>query len=140
MKDAKEIISKKKLKDLETVMNLKYGLSRKDRKFYLEVREEGQSLYVTSTLKNEDESFYYPVESFIKIKKNTEKTLLQTALLLLDYIDVYFDEYFKDSENIYLNIDWKEHSFAGEELYLRAQIKNLKCERIADELLSTGAI
>ena len=76
MEGTKEILSKKDLKELETVMNLKYGLSRKDRKFHLELREEGQNLYVTSILKNEDESFYYPVESVAKIKKNSEIILV----------------------------------------------------------------
>ena len=86
-------------------------------------------------LKKEDESFYYPVETQINL---AEEGLSQkeAALFLFDYIDYYFDEYFKEDERIYLNIDWKKIQFDSKSFQIKGQILNLKQEKAAENLLN----
>ena len=134
-----EILSASEIKDLEMILNLKYSLQKKERKFSIGLNKEKQHIYVTVNLKNQDESFYYPVEACAKDDSSTDKTSKELALGILDYIDCYFEEFFASQETTYLNIDWAEHSFAGESFYLRAQINNRKCEKIADELLAKAS-
>ena len=56
---------------------------------------------------------------------------------MLDYIDLYFEDYLKD-DSVLLHLDWNDHNFEDETFQLRGQITNLKLEHMADELLKQG--
>ena len=58
------------------------------------------------------------------------------VLFLLDYIDCYFEEFFKEDENVFLPIDWSEYSFDEVPFQLKGQILNLHVEDLADRILS----
>ena len=50
-------------------------------------------------------------------------------------MDIYFDEYFKGEEDVYIPIDWTEYTFENLSFKMRGQVRNLKMESLADEIL-----
>lgn len=129
-----KFLSQVECNDLADMMQQKYGLYLDGRSF--EVTAEMQptdAVFVKVLLRNEDDSFHYPVEARIKYKTE-ELSPREAALFLVDYLDVYFEEYFED-DGLFLPIDWSDHTYCGTEFQVRGQIFNLKVEKMADELL-----
>lgn len=94
-----------------------------------------QGVYVTVTLSNKDESYYYPVEARVAIHKE-ELSKKDAAFFLVDYIDTYFEEYLMEEERLLLTIDWSDQEYDAVSFQTRGQIRNLKLEKMADEWLS----
>ena len=86
-------------------------------------------------LKNPDESFYYPVHAKINITEQ-DIDMGKAFELMLDYVDIYFMEYFRENENVFIPIDWASYTFEGYELFMHGQVFNNKLEKMADALLS----
>lgn len=130
-----DVIARDEQMDLINILNRKYAVYLKDRSFHINVSANSETAYVNVTLKNEDESFFYPIESRIIHCEQGIKPR-ESVLLLIDYIDIYFEEYFKDDEDTYLPLDWSSYSFEGHEFEMKAQVKNKKAEDQADLLLA----
>lgn len=129
-----KFLSQVECNDLADMMQQKYGLYLDGRSF--EVTAETQPadvVLVKALLRNEDDSFHYPVEARMKYKTE-EMSPREAAIFLIDYLDVYFEEYFED-DSLFLPIDWSDHVYCGTEFQVRGQIFNLKVEKMADELL-----
>ena len=93
-------------------------------------------IYISIILKNEDESFYYPVEAVIHRKENKELSEQKAKDILLDFIASYYFDYFSTDRDTYLPIDWAPYEFMGAKLYAKGQVINKKLEQEADKLLS----
>ncbi len=121
--------------EIETTMLRKYAVFAGNRRFKLEGHATGHAVALTLTLKNDDESFYYPVEGQIA---HHEQGLSQrnAAEMLLDLMDSYFQEYLVNGGEVYLSLDWQEYEVEGNKMQLRGQIQNLKLEKMADEFLA----
>ena len=132
-----EFLAENELKELTQIMNIKYGAHLKERDFKLSQTKDKENLNVKVILEKEDESFYYPVEAQINFIEE-ELSQKEAALFLFDYIDYYFDEYFKEDETIYLNIDWKKVQFDSKSFQIKGQILNLKQEKAAENFLNNN--
>jgi hypothetical protein len=119
---------------LEDVLNKKYAFYIKDKHFSVVARGDDSAVYVTVTLSNDDESYYYPVDARMKYKVE-EMEQGEAALFLLDYIDAYFEEYLTESEDMMLCIDWADHEYDAVNFQIRGQIFNKKLEEMADKFL-----
>ena len=134
----KQILSEENKTQLEKIMNIKWGAYLNDRSIHISTETVNNDVLATVTLKNSDNSFHYPVEARMsKTSLNSEGK--EEALLLLDYIDIYFDEYFKDDENTFIPIDWKPYSYEGESIFMRGQIQNLLQEKNADDFIAQNS-
>ena len=132
----KPLVSQEECEELASAMLSKYAAAVGDRQFSIEVSRKDRGVYVSVVLANQDESFYYPVEGRI-LAEVEEMTPRQAALVLIDYIDMYFEEFLMEEEDgLYLPIDWADHEWDAVNFQLRGQILNRKLERLADELLS----
>lgn len=96
--------------------------------------EDEQGVYVTVTLTNGDQSFYYPVEARMDIDAE-DMAKKEAAFFLVDYIDTYFEEYLLEEEDLFLTIDWSPQDYDAVKFQMRGQIRNLKLEKMADDLL-----
>lgn len=121
--------------EIETTLQRKYAVFAGKRRFKLEGQANGQSVALTLTLKNDDQSFFYPVEGQIA---HHEQGLSQrnAAEMLLDLMDSYFQEYLVNGGEIYLPLDWQEYEVEGIKMQLRGQVQNLLLENMADALLA----
>jgi hypothetical protein len=123
---------------IASLLNAKHGSERGQRQFSIEGSSDSSVVAVTVLLKNAVESFYYPVEGKIDLI-DFSGDALEAALFLLDYIALYFEEYFREDEGVYLPIDWTPHTCDEYQFFLRGQILNRKMESMADRLLA-GAV
>jgi len=111
---------------------------KKDENIFFEGYYEEGICYVTLILKNQDESFYYPVESSLSLKDNPELDEEGAKIALLDFIGGYFEDYFEENRETYITIDWAKHKVEDLTLYARGQVLNKKLENMADDILKSG--
>ncbi len=131
----KPFVTKDECEELAAAMQSKYAMAIADRRFAIEASQQDRGVYVKILLANQDESFFYPVEARI-LAEVEELSPRQAALFLIDYIDMYFEEFLmEEDESLYLPIDWSDHEWDAVKFQVRGQILNRKLERMADELL-----
>lgn len=128
------LITEQELGDLQKIMILKYGAYLKDRSFTISHTNDKQDIHCSITLENPQGTFVYKVEAAVS-KKNLALKDKEALLVMLDYIDIYFDEYLKGEENVYIPIDWTDYTFENLTFKMRGQVRNRKAEDLADELL-----
>ena len=121
-------------KALADAMNEKYGSYIAGRQFSISAHETDGALYVTTLLKNNDESFYYPVSTRIDYKAE-ELERFEAFAFLVDYIDVYFEEYLSEDGELFLPIDWTAHRYDAVDFQIKGQVLNHKMEKMAGALL-----
>jgi hypothetical protein len=130
-------VGPEELKTLTQIMDRKYAAKVKDRYFEAELTKDGVGVYAKVTLRDRSGKFYYPVEGRMA-HADHDMNVRDAGLFLLDYMDAYFDEYFKEDGDVFLPIDWADFDCEGVALQLKGQIFNLEVERLADEILAKG--
>ncbi len=113
-------------------MQIKYAGFLNQRTFDISVNRDQHAIFVKAILRNQSSSFYYPVEGRV-LKKQRGRTDRELLDFLIDYIDLYFEDYLK--EEVFLPIDWADYQYDDVEFQLKGQILNLEAEKIADEFL-----
>lgn len=136
MKEVNEMswVNEDEILELSKAMATKYQIYLQGRWFDIECAQDQGAIYVTTTLRNKDESFVYPVEARVLAQEEGLKAR-EAALFLVDYIDAYFEDYLGCGEELYLPIDWQNMNYDAVSFQMRGQILNLKVERMADRLL-----
>lgn len=128
-------VSREESIQLAQIMNLKYAAARRQRYFSIKAAVDGPWATISVVLESADQSFYYPVDGRVLYK--TENIDAKSAILLMaDYIDAYFEEFFREDENVFIPIDWSHFQFEGINLQLKGQVLNLVHEQAAEELLA----
>lgn len=127
------IFSEQDLNRLSQRFNAKHHSGRKDRYFTLVAGDRDTDTWVQVLLRNESDSFHYPVEA--KIAKSKAKPQRAQVFFLFAFIDAYWEEFFAEGENVFFPIDWTLYKYQEEEFYVRGQILNRLAEKMADEFL-----
>ena len=111
--EVRAFLNEQDCQELAQSMTAKYRIAMNQRAFSVKASEDQDKVEVHVLLKNEDDSFYYPVSARIVVDKD-EMSNLEAAMFLIDYIDTYFEEFLlEQEESIYLPIDWAEHQYEG---------------------------
>ncbi|SME97039.1 hypothetical protein [Pseudobacteriovorax antillogorgiicola] len=135
MQEQEKFITPEECQELATAMNAKYKIALKGRSFSVSARKDGPGVYVCILLKNPDESFYYPVEGRVMFEAEEMKAS-EAALFLVDYLDIYFEEFLlEEEESLYLPIDWSDFNYEAVDFQVKGQILNRKLEAMADQFL-----
>lgn len=113
----------------------KYSRFLMGRKITLVPKLNNKTVLVTMTLASPDLSFYYPIESYLDYE-NEKLDKKEAMKFLIDYIDLYLEEYFDEEEDLFLPLDWSKFSYEDKVFYMKGQKRNLKLEQEADKLLS----
>lgn len=127
-------------RDIAKMMEKKYAAFLRGRFFSItaayvaSAKEKPESVYVTVLLRNKDETFYYPVEARMMLDGSLAKK--EAALFLLDYIDVYFEEFLMGDEDTFIAIDWSDFEWEERKFQLKGQVLNNALEKEADNLLN----
>ena len=133
----KEILTEEECVALAETMGRKYTSFLNERYFEISVRHDHLGLYATILLRNESGSFYYPVEGRLA-DIDHQLNRHDGALFLIDYIDSYYEEFFRENGEVYLPIDWATFDWEGIQIQVRGQILNLELEKMADKWLESG--
>ena len=129
----KDFLTQPECDDLARIMTIKHGPSLGQKRFSIRCSEDEQGVFAEVVLSDDNESFYYPVKG--RYHKSGDLSSKHAASLMLDYIDLYFEDYLND-DSVLLQLDWGDHVFEGEAFQLKGQVINKKLDRLADELLS----
>jgi hypothetical protein len=121
--------------DIARLMERKYAGYLNGRTFKVESNVAADGVYGTISLQDDSRSFMYPVEGRVKYREQ-DLTVHEAALILFDYIDLYFEEYLKADSSVFLPIDWCDYSLEEIDLQLRGQIMNKKIEEMGDDWLA----
>ena len=130
-----EQISTDECEQIANLMNRKYAAFIHDRTFRVAANVDETAVHAKITLRDDAGLFVYPVEGRLQYDAQGLK-VRDSALLLFDFIDLYFEEYLKQNGEVYLPIDWADYSLDEVTLQLRGQIINEKLERLGDEWLA----
>jgi len=129
-----EIFSKQECLDVAKLLNSQHRHVSGNRLFLVECRCLDKAVYTTATLRNKDGSFFYPVDTRIVLdQQNLDKR--EASLCLFNFIDTYFQEFFREEESVYLPIDWTDFTIDRLALQAKGQILNLVLEKMADHWL-----
>jgi hypothetical protein len=123
------------LVELANALNKKHQIYLDGRTITLRSIGEKDVVAVEALISNEDKSFYYPIQGMIRNPREQELDEQEALLFLLDYIDLYLEDYFESSEDLLIPIDWTEYQYDAVDFFLRAQILNQKLEDSANTIL-----
>lgn len=127
------IFSAQELRSLARRFNARFHDTRGPRWFVLDAAERDGDTWVRVVLRNDTDSFHYPVEARIAPCKTRARR--DQAFFLFACIDSYWEEFFEEGENVYIPIDWTPYEHQGKKFQLRGQILNRRAEKMADDLL-----
>jgi hypothetical protein len=116
-------------------LNLKHQRYLNGRTFSIESSHQNEVLSLKVILQNENQSYFYPVESRLDLAEQ-DVSLAQAETIVVEFIDCYFEEYFGGDEDTYLPIDWADFEVGGISFQVKGQILNLYLEKMADSWLS----
>jgi hypothetical protein len=85
---------------------------------------------------NEDRSTHLPIDLALLASENPQSTDDGARDTLIDFVDYFFDRYFRGARHITLPIDWTEYPFGELRVRARGWEKNLKLEEAADRILA----
>lgn len=123
------------LLEIEDLLFHRFAPHLEGRLFSVTTYSQDPYLTVVITLSSDDDSFYYPVEARVHLI-DQDTTPRRSALMMIDYLSLYFEEYFDSDGEVLLPIDWTPHLSDNIEFYLRAQVRNKKLEDQANRLLA----
>lgn len=122
------------------LLNRKYGSLLADEKFVVESGYDAQQVQIKVTLERMDGSVFYPIELLHVMEEqssqenNVHANADDVASLMLDYIDVYWQEYLAEGRDIFVPLAWGKHACEGVEFFIRGFVRNRSLEEQADEL------
>lgn len=131
----------KPLWDENTTEQIKSALQKKylaflnNEEFEVESGINKAQIQLKTTLRSKDGSVAYPVECVHIVEPSSELTSAEIGELLLDYLDVYWNEYLTLGRDVFIPLDWSKHECEGVEFYMRGFVRNIELESKADEIL-----
>jgi len=130
-------ISETELNELSSLLNRKHASFLGERRFSIKADLDGDGIFVDVVLRNEDETYFYPVSTRIDLSQE-ELNAKDAALFLIDFVDLYFDDYFDGGESVFLPIDWTDFQYDAVNFQMKGQIINQRLESMADQLLQNS--
>lgn len=133
----KPLLEKEETDKLCSYLHKKYSAFLVSEHFLIESGYNTERVQIKYTLEKLDGTICYPIECVYLRDPESEITPAQAASVLLDYLDVYFNDYLNEERSVYIPLGWSKHSLEGLDFYLRGFVRNMALEKAADELLKT---
>jgi hypothetical protein len=131
--------SPEEIAQMEAVFNEQFFAHlAKDENIFFEGHFSEGACHVTCTLKNNDETYCYPFEATISSKEHRNLPATEAKNLLLDFIGAYFEEFFADSRQTFVPVEWAVFRIEDTNIHARGQIINKKLEKDADNVLKSA--
>jgi hypothetical protein len=114
-------------------LNKKHAAFLEKEEFSLEAGSSEYQIKMRLSLDKIDKSVVYPIECVYAKTRTGQETSI--ASLMLDYLDIYWTDYFAEDRSIFIPVDWSLHEFENVHFYLRGFVRYLKLENQADAFL-----
>ncbi|MFZ9519153.1 MAG: hypothetical protein ACO3A4_01625 [Silvanigrellaceae bacterium] len=124
---------------INSLLNTKYGSLLENERFIVESGYDARQVQIKVTLERTDKSVFYPIE-LLHVREDGDEqgqavpSADELASLMLDYIDVYWQEYLSEGRDVFVTLAWDKHTCEGVDFYIRGFIRNRSLEQQADEL------
>lgn len=122
------------IKELGHMLEKKHAMYLEGRSFSVTSELNKDVLKVNVVFSNDDKSFYYPIQTRMNVKAE-EMAVKDAAMLLVDYVDLYLDDYFEEAEALNIPIDWSDFEYDAVKFQMKGQVINRLVEAQADMLL-----
>ncbi|MBM4388836.1 MAG: hypothetical protein FJ088_13935 [Deltaproteobacteria bacterium] len=133
-----KIFTKDELVELGKLLDKRYGSKLGDERFFLSADENDSYLFIKLTLENPAETFSYPMEFAVDFGQEGVASAAEAKDLLVDFIGLYLDKYFRSGRELILPLDFTGYEFEGRTVYARGDVRNPKLDRMADEIIAGG--
>jgi hypothetical protein len=133
----KPIWSEAETKKISALLNMKYRALLDNEQFQVESGHDDNQVQIKVTLERSDKSVFYPIELIHVFEAREEQSQVtpdELAVLMLDYIDVYWQEYLNDGRDVFVPLAWGKHTCEGIDFFIRGFVRNRSLEEQADEL------
>lgn len=133
----KPVWSAAETKKISALLNMKYRALLDNEQFQVESGHDDNQVQIKVTLERSDKSVFYPIELIHVFEVRDEQSQVtpdELAALMLDYIDVYWQEYLNDGRDVFVPLAWGKHSCEGIDFFIRGFVRNRSLEEQADEL------
>ena len=120
--------------ELARLLNKKFKPFLESEEFHVETGSNKDQIQIKVTLAKADQSMVYPLEAVFLRDPAVKASTAEVAAIMLDYLDVYWNEYLAGERDVLLPIDWSKHACDGVDFYLRGFIRNQSLESQADAL------
>ena len=94
-----------------------------------------ECLQISCTLLENENRSSYPVQC-LYLKTESASKLEDVCYDVIDYLDLYWRDFFHEDRDVFLPLDWGAHEFEGHKFYMRGFIRRLDLEQQAEELFS----
>ncbi|MEY4065210.1 MAG: hypothetical protein RIR26_1418 [Pseudomonadota bacterium] len=124
-------------KKISALLNMKYRALLDNEQFHVESGHDDNQVQIKVTLERRDHSVFYPIELIHVYESRDDQNQIspdELAALMLDYIDVYWQEYLNDGRDVFVPLAWGKHTCEGIEFFIRGFVRNRSLEEQADEL------
>lgn len=129
------IWSFQEISNLCSMMNKKHSVFLNEERFEILAGENKSQIQIQINLKKNDGTCEYPIEC-VFINENKEENAQKIASLMLDYIDIYWTNYFQEDRDVFIPIDWNPHEYEGISFHIRGSIRKKDLEIQADQFLA----
>ncbi len=121
--------------NIQSLLNKKHSLYLDDEEFILEVGTSKEQIQIKIVLIKKNNIASYPIEC-IYLKETAKEEEQDIVLKMIDYLDIYWANYFSEERNVFVPIDWSKHEFEGICFYMRGFLRNIELENAANEFLN----
>ncbi len=133
------IFDSKDCQQIVKYLDKKFAPFLNDEKFEISSGYKNDQVQLTMILRKSDDSFFYPIESVFVYDETVDESDRPApedlALVMLDYLTIYFEEFLGENRQVFLPINWSVHQSEDLTFFLRGFTRNLKLEQDADALL-----
>ncbi len=130
-----KLLTAAKCQEMANLMTSKYRSYLNGKTLEISVTQELEGVKARVLMKNHDESFYYPIEARM-LHLAQEMAAKEALLFLLDYIDLYIEEFLQEDSDLLLTIDWSDHQYDAVNFQMRGLVINRRLEEQAEALLT----
>lgn len=120
--------------NIQSLLNKKHSLYLDDEEFILEIGTSKEQIQLKIALNKKNNNVSYPIEC-IYLKETAKEEEQDIVLKMIDYLDIYWANYFSEERNVFVPIDWSKHEFEGVSFYVRGFLRNIELENAANEFL-----
>ncbi|BBH51674.1 hypothetical protein [Fluviispira sanaruensis] len=122
--------------NIKKLLNKKHAAYLENEEFEIEAGVCKEQIQLKVSLRKHDNSVLYPIECVYVRELDDKVDHNEIAINMIDYLDLYWADYFIEDRDIFVPLDWSKHEFEGITFYLRGFIRNINLEEQAESFLA----
>ena len=131
----KNLIDADMEQQLLEALRKRHGTRLKDETLTVSAQMDGSNVVANLVLAKRDRTYVYDMNAAVDSEDRRLRSVDEALDLVIDFLDWYLGEYFKESREILLPLDWQPHQFGDYEVLARGDVRNEILDDAADAWL-----